>query len=345
MGHTETPAQLVNQVHKVLVASQAPQVFLEPRDTEVSLVIPVRMAMLVKMVNQVHKVLKVIKVLLVLLVHLVNKVHADTQENLVMLVQEVLMVYQVHLLIQGYQGNQVDQLHPLGRVDQIYRAYHQNLLDQHHQVLLGVRVDLVDQVDQQYQEDLDHLEHLVDLVHHFYQHRHPYRDYQRNLCVPWLREYLGSLGSHEHLVDLVDQLDRGFRVDREHHLCRLCLELRLYLVVLVDRLDQCHLVDRVDHRNLVDLAYQLDRVDLLDPFVPVGRQWLELDPLDLLPSCLRQLDRVDLVGQGDRAYLGYHLCLVDLLDRLVRRCLVDPADLRFLVHMLPHKGIIVSSNP
>lgn len=52
--------------------------------------------------------------------------------------------------------------------------------------------------------------------------------------------------------------------------------------------------------------------------------------MDLLPSCLRQLDRVDLVGQGDRAYLGYHLCLVDLLDRLVRRCLVDPADLRFL---------------
>jgi len=101
----------------------------------------------------------------------------------------------------------------------------------------------------------------------------------------------------------------------------------------------------VDHRNLVDLAYQLDRVVLLDPFVPVDRRWLELDPLDLLPSCLHQLDRVDLVDQEDRAYLGYHLCLVDLLDRLVRRCLVDPADLRFLVHMLPHKGIIVSSNP
>ena len=68
--------------------------------------------------------------------------------------------------------------------------------------------------------------------------------------------------------------------------------------------------------------------------LPVGRRWLELDPLDLLPSCLHQLDRVDLVDQVDRAYLGYHLCLVDLLDRLVRRCLVDPADLRFLKSQL-----------
>ena len=68
--------------------------------------------------------------------------------------------------------------------------------------------------------------------------------------------------------------------------------------------------------------------------LPVGRRWLELDPLDLLPSCLHQLDRVDLGDQVDRAYLGYHLCLVDLLDRLVRRCLVDPADLRFLKRQL-----------
>ena len=66
----------------------------------------------------------------------------------------------------------------------------------------------------------------------------------------------------------------------------------------------------------------------------MGQQWLELDPLDLLPSCLHQLDRVDLVDPVARAYLGYHLCLVDLLDRLVRRCLVDPADLRFLKFQL-----------
>lgn len=80
----------------------------------------------------------------------------------------------------------------------------------------------------------------------------------------------------------------------------------------------------------------------MDPFVPVGQQWLGLDPWGLRPSYPRQLGRVGLVDRGDRVGLDHHRDQLYLVDRLDQVDLQDLGGLRVLfvlACMLPHQGI------
>lgn len=100
LDHTETPAQLANPDHRVLVDSLDLPVSPEPKVTEASVATPEKTESLVKMVILVPKVLKVIKVLPVLPDHQANKVHEDipvSPEKPVHVVQLVCTENLVHL--------------------------------------------------------------------------------------------------------------------------------------------------------------------------------------------------------------------------------------------------------